>query len=191
MSQMKPAAAPSCWGSKFQDGDDECRQCQYRDTCRPAVLNRMAAPIPTTYRPSLPTYTTVPLTPPPPPSPMFNPSTAVVPLPPRPYVAPPAASIPLPPKMTTSSTPAPQPVQVHQPATYFSSSGYSLPNTTNPNPLASMHRPGAPAPAYFFNQYPGEKASTRIVKNLLLRAAEAIFQELVMFFRHWTWPPRA
>jgi hypothetical protein len=54
-----------------------------------------------------------------------------------------------------------------------------------------MMRPGAPAPAYYFCQYPGESVLERLGKNMALRAAESVFGEVMFFFRHWTWPPRA
>jgi len=53
-----------------------------------------------------------------------------------------------------------------------------------------MYRPGAPGPAFYFNQYPEESTAARLTKNVMLRGLEAVFNELMLFFRHWTWPPR-
>jgi hypothetical protein len=53
-----------------------------------------------------------------------------------------------------------------------------------------MYRPGAPGPAYYFNQYPEESVGARLTKNMFLRAMEALFKELASFFGNWTMPPR-
>lgn len=195
----KPAAAPPCWGAKYQDGDLECKQCKYSDTCRETVLQRIVNPqAQRTNLPVLRSYAPHPA-PPPPPSISFSaqPQNTVVPLPAKPYYPPPVSSLPTPPKnvpfpSAPSSTTAPHVApQAHQAQQYYqSSTGWSLPSNSNPNPMAPMFRPGAPAPAYYFTQYPGESVASRVGKNLLLRAAEAIFGELMQFFRHWTWPPK-
>lgn len=195
---VKPAGSPGCWGVKYQDGDLECGQCKYKDTCREALLHRVVnpqaartnLPVLSNYNPRIPA-------PPPPPSVSNYASTqtAVAPLPSRPYFAPPVSSLPVPaktvPPLPTSAPQATTPqVTTAQNQYYQQSTGWSLPNTSNPNPLAPMFRPGAPSPAYYFTQYPGESVVSRVGKNILLRAAEAIFGELMQFFRHWSWPPR-
>jgi hypothetical protein len=195
MSQYKPPSSPPCWGLKYQDGEKECEQCKYNDTCRPAMFSRLSNP--SDQRTSLPVIRTY--SPPPVPStpPHFQvqPSMqqAIVPLPAKPYYPPPVNSIPLPRVQAPVAAPSQsQTAQTVSQATqyYQQSTGWSLPSNANPNPMAPMHRPGAPSPAYYFTQYPTESVASRVGKNLLLRAAEAIFAELMQFFRHWTWPPR-
>lgn len=66
---------------------------------------------------------------------------------------------------------------------------YYLQDPVKPHPGAPMHRPGAQSPSYYFTQYPGESIGERLTKNIVLRGLEAIFHELMQFFRHWTWPP--
>ena len=178
MDHVKPPGAPLCWGSKYQDGDEECRQCRHQDSCRQEMLYQISRQPVRNYAPQAVPRLTLP---PPPPSP----TSTVVPLPPKPYFAPPASSVPLP---RTGTTQAPVPPPPPQQTYYQQSTGYSLPNPTV-NPMGSWHRPGAPSPPYYFTQYPGENTGTRLAKNALLRALEAIFAELMQFFRHWTWPP--
>lgn len=188
MSIMRPPASPPCWGVKFQDGEKECEQCRYNDTCRLAVLARVAAPSahPSTSLTVLRNYAP----PSPPPAPvnyrMNPPAQTVAPLPANPYYV--TQNAPLP--RSPSAPVAPQVTQPQQPQYYQQSTGYSLPNPQAPNPMQAMHRPGAPSPAYYFTQYPGESVAQRVGKNLFLRAAEAVFGELMQFFRHWTWPPQ-
>jgi len=106
------------------------------------------------------------------------------------------APSPVPVRYTPSATPAPQPTyqqpyQHHQHQQYqYHNTGYSIPDPYNPNPTVPMHRPGAAGPAYYFTQYPDETIAARLTKNMMLRGLEAIFGELMYFFRHWTWPPR-
>lgn len=181
MYAPKPASAPSCWSLKYQDGDRECDQCRYNDSCRAALLERTISSPPR----SLPVVPARSYTPPyPPPAPVFT-TQAIVPLPTKPYIPPPPAPVAVvkPPQVTAA--------QVTQQANqyYQQSTGYSLHNQQNPNPFVPLHRPGAPAPAYYITQYPGESVGSRIAKNAVLRAMEAIMYELMQFFRHWTWPP--
>lgn len=186
MTLFKPAGSPPCWGVKFQDGEKECVQCRFKDGCREALLSRVVSGPP---RMSLPVLTPKPPPyPPPPPLPTMQTSQALVPLPAKPYYAPPINHLPAP-KPQVPMPPTQQTAQQPQPQYYQQSTGYSLPNPQNPNPLAPLHRPGAPSPAYYMTQYPGESVGTRIMKNTLLRALEAIMFELMQFFRHWTWPP--
>lgn len=168
---MKPYGAPACWGQQYTDGDRECVQCDARETCRAACMQRaLQAPVPP--RPSGPT---------------------LVPLPSRPFLPtmPQAPAIYRP--QAPPSLPAPPVPQVAQPqiVQYQQMPPASLPDPANPHPLVPMMRPGAPTPAYYFCQYPSESTMTRLGKNVALRAAEATFGELMFFFRHWTWPPRS
>ena len=179
MSQMtRPANAPGCWGAQFTDGDRECIQCPYQDSCRSTCMNRAAA-----YNP---------------PAPPTFPSTTMVPLPTRTMLPtypppPPAAPVPVP----VYRPPQPVVVQPHgqaqpQPPVvqYQASPGY-IPDPNNLNPLMPMIRPGVQGPPYYFGQYPGETIKERLAKNVILRAAEAFFQELVRFFGNWTWPKKS
>lgn len=194
---IRPSNALPCWGAKYQDGDKECGQCRDKESCRPAMLDRILNP--SEQRTNLPVLrhyspsATPP--PPPPPPPTFQTSTsmAMVPLPSKPYYPPPVNSLPVPARTVALPNPQPSPPQVQQtqaPQYYQQSTGWSLPSHSNPNPLAPMYRPGAPQPAYYFTQYPGESVATRVGKNMVLRMMEAVFGELMQFFRHWTWPPK-
>ena len=182
---IRPFNSPPCWGDKYQDGEKECEQCNFNDTCRPAMLNRITGiqPPARNMLPVLRNYPT-PVPPPPPPQMAITHQQTMVPLPSRPYVAPPVSTLP---KSYTPSV-ATQVAQPTNPTYYQSSTGFSIPDHRNPNPLTALHRPGAPAPSYFITQHPGESVGLRVFKNVVLRALEAIFSELMQFFRHWTWP---
>lgn len=195
MSAIKPSSAPLCWGQKYQDGDKECDQCMYADTCKSAMFLKLSGS--SNSRPSLPVL-----------------SSAAYPAPPKPPVQPPApfnqplyhnipartysssSQVPIAKTYSSSSTPTYQTSQPSQP-TYqtnnntpqYSNSNYSIPDPSKPpHPMNYMHRPGASGPGYFPVQYPNESIGERLTKNLLLRGLEAIFNELAQFFRHWTWP---
>lgn len=191
MAHVKPPASPGCWGLKYQDGEKECEQCRYVDSCRPAMFERCTSDTRTSL-PVIRNYAPPPV-PAPPTSfsrpPQFTTATAMVPMPQKPYYPPAPATIPMPTRVPT--VPMPQQVQpAPAPQPYYqSSTGYSLPSYANPNPMTPMHRPGASSPAYYFTQYPGESVAKRVGKNLVLRAFEAIFGELWQFFKHYTWPP--
>jgi hypothetical protein len=177
MTQVaRPYGSPGCWGQQFTDGDRECVQCVFRDTCRSACMERA------TQMPMAPVR--------PQPQPM-------VPLPARPYIGQPVVPPPPPvpqvyraPTALAAAPPQQQVVQYQQYATQQVQVA-SLPDPNNPNPLVPMMRPGAMQPAYYFCQYPGETVFQRLAKNIGLRAAESMFGELMFFFRHWTWPPRS
>lgn len=167
-SSRPPGCTLACWSWKYQDGDPECGQCPYRDSCRTAVLWRSS------QQPTVAPQSIVPL-----PSRPFIPHQPVAPTvyqpqnvyrPPAPVAAPTQTQV----------------VQYQQPVQ--SAVPYS---DAVPHPLSPWQRPGAPSPAYYFNQYPGESTPTRLGKNMVLRAAEGMFGELMYFFRHWTWPPSA
>src|SRR5512139_117416 len=94
----RPAAAPGCWGSKYQDGDIECSQCRYKDSCREEVLARTVSPHRTTLS-VMRNYTPNVSVPPPPPPPTVNfasTQSAMVPLPSKPYYPPPVSHLPNP-----------------------------------------------------------------------------------------------
>ena len=187
---QKPSAAPNCWGSKYQDGDPECRQCRYSDTCKMAMLTKLTTPAPinTTSLPVIKQLPSIIPTLPVPPVPQMSSmaSRALVPLPAHPYLAP----SPVPNQIVKTTTPSPSLTPTTAPTvSYYSSGAYSIPDPLNPNPVAPMQRPGVSAPVHYFTQYPGEDVGTRIGKNIVLRALEAVFYELMSFFRHWTWPP--
>lgn len=196
MPHVMPAGAPKCWGAKYQDGEKECVQCRFNDSCRPAMLERVVYP-----ERSLPVLQQRPsMYPPPPPPPKLPQTTqAMVPLPARPYYPPvvqqqqhysPSANPP-PAKQLPQQPVMPTPQQVTQQANqyYHQATGYALPTPHQPNPMMYWHRPGTQSPGYYFTQYPGESVSSRIAKNAVLRVMEALMFELMQFFRHWTWPP--
>ena len=180
----KPVGAPGCWGQQYTDGDRECVQCPWKASCSQTCLQRsMAAP----NRQYLPMY---------PPTP---PQAPIPPLPQRPFVPQmsPTPSAPAPvyyrPPQPTAPAPAPV-VQYQQPYQQQYQQlqiPASIPDPYNPNPMVPMMRPGAPGPAYYFCQYPGESITTRLAKNMTLRAGEAVLGEAMSFCRHWTWPPRS
>lgn len=173
----KPHGSPPCWGLQYEDHDPDCAQCPYKDSCRPEVFRRFAA------TPIKPPQSPISLTPPrslfpsPPQThlPVFRP-----PAPPWANPSAPATQFPVPVAAPQWMAPAPQPVA---PIVSFQDPRY-------PNPAAQMSRPGASGPPYYFTQYPGETTAQRLGKNVLLRGLEAIFGELMYFFKHWTWPPR-
>lgn len=179
MTQIqRPTGSPGCWGQQFEDGNRECNQCHFRDGCRPVTMNRLiqvGGP-----KPALP----------PPPMPQQQ---MMVPMPPGPFMPAPVQQQAPVYRPTTPSAP-PQPVQMvyQQPSAPIPQpqQQWPAPDSYTPNPMAPMARPGAPGPAYYFTQYPGESVPERLTKNVMLRGLEAMFGELTYFFRHWTWPPR-
>jgi hypothetical protein len=181
LSIYPPAGSPSCWGQKYQDGDIECGQCRFNDTCRKEVLRgSMNAPIPLSVsqvpfpsRPATPQWPAPANVQAPSPTPAFRPA------PPPPPVAP-QYQQPVPVSVAPLYHTGYQPQYQHP--------GYALPLEV-PNPMQPWSRPGAAAPPYYFTQYPGETAVQRVTKNLILRAIAAITQELLGFFIQWTWPP--
>jgi hypothetical protein len=154
------------------------------------MMARLTSPSPDRY--SLPvTNSFQPTLPPAPPPPT---STAIVPLPPRAFSTPFPAPAPtyVQPAYNQPTYSAP-PVKTYTPTTQSTQQQQTYypiyAGQQPPNPLVPMHRPGAPAPAYYFNQYPGESTTARIIKNSILRGVVAILEELMKFFTHWTWPP--
>ena len=189
----KPFGSPPCWGKTYQDGDEECRQCRYNSDCKLEMLEAVHRP-----KVSLPIMGARPYAPPtlPPPAPSLALPSAhpIVPLPAKPFFVPAVQSLPIPgkPPISTHHYPTAQPPTTvpATPTTYQNSTGYSIPNpSAAPSPMTQWYRPGAPGPAYHFIQYPDETVGLRLIKNVLLRALEALFGELMQFFRHWTWPP--
>lgn len=181
MNYLRPSGSPPCWGQKYQEGEAECMQCDHRNSCQQEMIrmttSNVSLPVIRNYSPPITPQRTTP--------------TTVVPLPSRPYYAPPAPTIPLPKPPTQSTFSTTQLSNTAPQASYYqSSTGHAIPNTTTPSPFAHWQRPGAPTPSYYFTQYPEENVSTRLIKNALLRALEAIFAELMQFFRHWTWPSK-
>lgn len=185
----RPTGAPGCWGTQYTDGDQECMQCSFKESCRPVAFQRFTAP------------------PPPPPPALSLPvvsSSQIVPMPPRAtYPAPPAPAVPYPYQAPPQPQPVlrppypvpqPQTVQQYQPqpqVVQYQPAPFSFPDPNNPSPAVPMTRPGAQGAPYYFCQYPGESVPRRLTKNMVLRGAEAMTGELAHFFRHWTWPPRS
>jgi hypothetical protein len=182
-----PVSLDNCWGKKYQDGDRECEQCRFNDTCRPKMFEYLASvPVRSPPPQSLPIYGA-------------NRTTGTVPMPPpKPSTPPPMTYPPAPVHVrnySPSVTPPPSPPQQAPVHNYPYSNqqgyqGYAIPDPDRPNPYAPMFRPGAQGPAYYFNQYEGEGTGTRLMKNVFLRALEAMFAEAARFFGNWTMPPR-
>lgn len=186
MGAIKPSAAPNCWGSKYQDGDEECRQCPHSDTCRLAMMERLSSPHPDA-RVNLPVISS---TFPPPPKPQINivpPHQVIANIPAKTYAS--SSQVPIKTNYQTYTSPPVNTQSYNHNPTYSTNTTYSLPDPTKPNPLNALHRPGAQSPSYYFTQYPGESVGERLTKNVILRGLEAVFYELMQFFRHWTWPP--
>ena len=182
MSQLpiaKPYGSPSCWGQKYQDGDIECSQCRVNDSCKKEVLRgAIAIPINTVPFPQKPIQPVA--------APQWPVQTPVQP--PVVRTAPPPPIQQIPQQYQSSGTPVtPSYYQWQQPLQPWNVHP-TLPSQI-PDPLQPWARPGATAPPYYFNQYPGESHVQRFTKNILLRAIAAIAQELLGFFVHWTWPP--
>lgn len=188
MNHIKPSGAPGCWGKKFQDGAEECMQCYYQSDCKNEMLYNLTRTPPPARSYAPPTTSQLAIS-----------SSSTIPMQPRPapttWTTPPIPQFPS--AIQTTKPPSvpvapivPTPTTQPQPVTYFQqSTGYSLPNpAATPNPLAHWQRPGVPAQPYYFLQHPEESVTVRLAKNVILRALEAIFHELMQFFKHWTWP---
>jgi hypothetical protein len=190
----KPAGSPPCWSMKYQDGDDECEnRCRFKESCRPAMLTRIASPIP------VQTAQPFPL-----PNRPFLPAPMVAPTPiyqQAPQLQPVTQPILRPPSTPVHQSPQYQQYHqlpsVHQPPVvpppitqYQHQNNYAIPDHRNPHPMAWMVRPGGSGPPYYFTQFQGESVRSRLAKNLLLRMLEAVLFELASFFKQWTWPPK-
>jgi hypothetical protein len=196
MNHIKPSAAPDCWSKKYQDGDEECMQCRFKDECRVEMLYQVTSK---PAQPPVRSYAPPPISPPRlafplafPPAPQTTAAAKPIPQWTVPAVPTFPASSPYIPAQPPKPNIVTTPVQVAQPQpTYFhQTTGSSAPHpSAMPNPMTPWQRPGVVSQSYYFTQYPGEGIGTRIIKNVILRALEAVFAELMQFFRHWTWPP--
>jgi hypothetical protein len=192
-----PPGAPNCWGQKYQDGDIECGQCRFNDTCKKEVLRgAMNAP-------PYPARTPAPY-PPPPQSvvPFPRPITGAQPVSSN-FSTPYAMSAPPPMAVhpATQYRPA-QPVPVSLPTPFQQQPQFPIPGQQNqqyhpaqlpleiPDPRVPWVRPGSSAPPHYFTQYPQESMGQRLGKNILMAIGAAIAGQLVALFTQWTWPPR-
>jgi hypothetical protein len=168
---MQPSEAPNCWGKQFDDEDDECKNCQYNVSCKPATINNAARrniPVPSSYQ--LPVLQQ-PMSPPrfgSPPIP--QPMTMTQPALPNSYY---------PRAPSTPSMPVAHPVQGPVGYQPHAPPGWNV-------PIAYLPRPNPANPAWW--QYQNETTGSRLGKNILLTALQAIFSELLRFFANWTWP---
>ncbi len=174
MAREEPAGAPICWSKQFDDDDDECKNCNYNVSCRPATINNNSARR-NGQSPQLqmPQYH-LPMMPQQPPSFAtrygYN-SAQQMPGP----MLPQASGYP--------RTPPPPPQMAHaQVQTGFQPHAPSGWNT----PIAYLPRPNPSNPAWW--QYQGESTRARLGKNMLLGALQALFAELLRFLANWTWP---
>lgn len=165
----EPEGAPHCWGKQFQDGDDECSNCDYNSSCRPATLHQISVRRQTTT----PTYV---------PPPSYQPTRFGPPPPPMM----PQPSFPQPSQYprTTSPYPMSPPPQPMAPAMPPMNPQFAPPGWNTP--IAYLPRPNPATPAWW--QYGGETTRSRLTKNVILSALQAIFAELLRFFTNWTWP---
>jgi hypothetical protein len=167
----EPAGAPVCWGKQFGDEDDECRNCNFNISCRPATLNyrsavdsrRSGAVLPQPSPHSLPMY-----------QPTFTPPRFGPPMVQQAQTIPqPSVGYPRPGVTHVSQPTVPVSYQPHAPQ------GWNI-------PIAYLPRPNSGTPAWW--QYQGESTGARLGKNLLLSALQALFAELLRFVSNWTWP---
>lgn len=173
MAREEPAGAPICWGKQFDEDDDECKNCNYNISCRPATINNQSTRRTVPQNGQSPQFH-LPMVPPQPPQPMtfaarygYN-SAQQMPGPMLPQSGYPRT--PMPPQQVTQAQTGFQP---HAPAGW---------NT----PIAYLPRPNPSNPAWW--QYQGETTGARLGKNMLLGALQALFSELLRFLAHWTWP---
>lgn len=165
-----------CWGKQYDDSDDECQNCELNKSCKPETINnasRRSAPIqPQQY--SLPVI------------PQQNYASR--------FKSPTVPQVPIPPPLMPPQVPQQQasayptrsvfPSMAPQTSVGYQSHAPAGWNT----PIAYLPRPNPANPAWW--QYQGETTGTRLGKNMLLSALQAIFSELLRFFSNWTWPAR-
>lgn len=175
----EPVGAPQCWGKQFGDEDEECQNCSFNVSCRPATINHVSKsqrsylPSPTP-RPQSSVFT-LPVvnnqyqtphlqSPPPLPQPTYS----------RPAVGQPLPNAPLP-----IPTLPPNP-GYHQQQTFFPP-GWNA-------PIAYLPRPAMNNGNWW--QYQNESTGQRLVKNVLLSMFQAAVAELLRFLTNWTWPAK-
>ncbi len=165
-----PAGAPRCWGRQHADNDKECNGCTFNYTCKSAYQQAGGASargqwVPPGYAPPpQPTYYV----------PQQQQPPAYRPLPMYGQPQQPQATYPLP-YQPPPPPPPPQQARGNPPPGY---GGYQPP----------VYAPAGDQFQSIFGQYPGEDIAERLGKNIILRALEAIFNELTRFFHYWTWP---
>lgn len=186
---VRPAGAPVCWGRQYDSDQNtqsgrECAGCTFNYSCKNACQSAAARHM-TAYQQQQqqqpqwpqatwgwqgwnPAWQAQQPAPPPPPSPP----------------APPGRSLPVWQGNVPPIPPPPAPPAV-----------WGRPQAPPPPPVAYQQQPPPMYPQqqqeYFMavlGQYPGEPIGERLGKNIILRALEAIFNELTRFFHFWTWP---
>lgn len=166
-----------CWGKQYGDEDDECKNCDYKTSCRPETINyvstRGSAPnsnlkLPPNYQ--LPVVQQQQY------APRFGMQPPQAPTLPQPSGYPQRPTAPLPPTHPYQGPQYQQATVGHQP---HAPAGWNT-------PIAYLPRPNPQNPAWW--QYQGETTSARLGKNILLTALQAIFSELLRFLANWTWP---
>lgn len=171
---MEPAGAPACWGKQFDADDDECANgCNYNTSCRPATINNASNVSVRRTGPMFPQ-------PPQPPSqfqlPVIQQQQYIAPRFGSPIQAQQPSSFPRPPAPTMfaqNQQQVPVAAQPHAPPGWNS-------------PIAYLPRPNPANPTWW--QYQNETTRSRLGKNIVLSALQAIFAELLRFFANWTWP---
>lgn len=165
----EPAGAPICWGKQFDEDDDECKNCNYNISCRPATINNISFKRSQTPQLPSPSYH-LPMIPQQPYAPRFGAPPG--PMLPQPSGYPRMGAPPAPPTAQT----APQAQMGFQPHAQI---GWNT-------PIAYLPKPNPANPAWW--QYQGESTASRLGKNMLLSALQALFSELLRFLTNWTWP---
>lgn len=156
-----PHDAPRCWGRSYTTTDRECGSCSYQYSCKEAFSCSNGIPTVPAMMPGVPTIPQVP---------QYH----------QPYTVP--VNVPAPPVQWRTVQPnqqVPQQPQYQQPAAAY---------------------PGIPPyfyPAYasgpydymaIIGQQPGEGTGERIIKNVILRALEAMLTEALRFLHFFSWP---
>ncbi len=173
---MEPAGAPICWGRQYEDGNDECNNCKFSDSCRPAAINRSSMRRNGVQQQSLP-----------------QPRISLPVLPQQSYMPTPQFGVPQIPTLPQPSN-YPRTVLPHSPIPQMAQQGHPqspvgfqphAPASWN-TPIAYLPKPNPANPSWW--QYSGETTSSRLGKNIVISALQAIFAELLRFFTNWTWP---
>lgn len=158
MSVRQPAGAPMCYGRQYEDRDQECQGCDFKDACRPEFLRENG-------------MLTAPAPQPQPISPYLHHRTPSAPVP--------IPSIPVPIR-------APQPVH-HLPVLQPQRSvqAPATPIAPVPQSPVSTIQTFNPYFAQHYQPYPGETTFSRVGTHIGLRLGFTLFSELARFCEVW------
>jgi len=158
-----PHDAPRCWGRSFQPNDRECNSCSYQYSCKEAFSSTNGIPMVPTAMPGVPTIPQVPQ------------------FPSNPYTMP--SNVPAPPVQWRTVQPAQPTSQVPQ---YQHQQAAAYPGI--PPYFYPAYASGPYDYMAVIGQQPGEGTGERIVKNVILRALEAMLTEALRFLHFFSWP---